>query len=565
MSKRKETRQHLSRREFVKTASIGAAAAAGAGAAVLSGCDEGEYSENGDGCEPCIADDINIDSQKWDMETDVIVVGSGSGLVAALAASLAGKEVLVLEKEQVIGGASGLSASVFWIPNNSVMKKRGLKDSRENAIAYIRSLAEGQATDELIEAFVDGGPEMVDFIRDNTSISWTISAMITPVCDFHVEFPGGVRRGRSIMPALGSSGNAGNVLIKPLVDALTASGGEILRKSPVRRLITRLLDDGRQEVLGVVAEEDGDPINIKARCGVVLAAGGFDWNDDLLKHFLRGPRLQTLIPSSSTGDGILMAMQAGADLRNMNECWGSIVYKEAAAKARANGNGAGLFCLLEKALPGSMIVNRFGKRFCNEAAGWETVSRTFFNWINSGEDPGYQNIPGYLIYDNKTNPGNPMGNPTIMRTRDGVVRAGSLAELAQKLNIDSEALEKTVADFNEHAKLGKDPEFHRGETVFDRGGGNNAGNTLGPMNQPPFFSVEVAPATIGTCGGARVNGNAQVISPFNQPIPRLYAGGNNAGVGGPGAGYGGPGCCLGSGFSFAYLAGKHIATLDPWG
>lgn len=526
----------VGRRGFLAGAAIGVAAI---GVKSLTGCDDGPGGNGGDTCpEP-------TSPWKWDREVDVVVVGAGTGLTAALAAAVAGSQVLVLEKSAEIGGSTKLSGGIAWVPNNPVGKAAGHEDSREDALAYLRKVARGQADDELLEAFVDGGPRMVSFVAQHTTLNWQVAPLLG---DYHTEWPGAKVAGRSIGPDQGVVFQQGPELIQGLADGVVAAGGEILTGTPVVRLIHRVGADGTSEVLGVEALSEGAPLRIRANQGVVLAAGGFDWDPTLKLHFLRGPADHTLGHPGNTGDGVRMAMAVGADLRNMNECWGGVVYKAEAEALAAEGKPATLNALIQRRMPGCITVNRYGRRFCNEASPYDPAWLAFLGWENWG-DLADSNLPAFHVSDKKSKPS----------TATGVFQADTLAELGVKMGVDSDALVATVAEFNNHVAAGGDPLFHRGESAYELG----YGPTLAMIDKPPFFAVEVAPADLGTCGGPRVNGNAQVLNPLGQVIGRLYASGNNAGVGGPGAGYGGGGGTIGPAMAFAFLAGSHVAGLDP--
>ncbi|HPG27692.1 MAG TPA: FAD-binding protein, partial [Myxococcota bacterium] len=138
--------------------------------------------------------------------------------------------------------------------------------------------------------------------------------------------------------------------------------------------------------------------------------------------------------------------------------------------------------------------------------------------------------------------------------------APSLDELARKLGIDPQGLARTVARWNAFAAQGEDPDFHRGESRYDRYGQDDKGITLAPLDQAPFYGAEIAPADIGTCGGARVNARAQVLDPFGRVLPGLYASGNNAGIGSPGSSYGGGGGTIGPAMTFSFIAGRELAA-----
>jgi len=145
-----------------------------------------------------------------------------------------------------------------------------------------------------------------------------------------------------------------------------------------------------------------------------------------------------------------------------------------------------------------------------------------------------------------------------------VLQADTLEGLAVQAGINAAALQRTVERFNRHAAQGRDPDYHRGESLMDTLGSGDAADTLRPLTEGPYYLAEISPADLGTSGGLRVNGKAQVVDVFDQPIPGLYASGNTAGVGGPGALYGGGGGTLGPAMTFAYIAARHAAGAEAY-
>ena len=540
----------VTRRDFLATATTTAALAPLAGAcATLPTADEAE-----DG--------------GYDLETDVLVVGSGTGLCGAIAAASAGAKVLVLEKRAGPGGNTAMSGGVAWVPNNHRMAEAGIEDSRENALTYLRQLRLEQADDELIEAFVDNAPLMARFVEANSDIRWRVSKVMGKAADYHPEWEGGVRAGRSIEPTVDAIGMYGLHLISGLMAGAKKAGVEVRLNSPVERLITRDAagsDGAQREVLGVVANSGGKRLRIRARRGVLLSAGGFDWNFEMKQHFLRGMSPYPLGSPGNTGDGVRMAMQAGADLRNMNEAWGMTVYKVEAERAQAKGMGPSLSAEVEKRAAGSIVVNRYGERFANETGDYDSTWRSYMSWENWG-DLQQRNLPAFALYDSKVR-----ANAAIAGKRAGealpdwVAKSDTLGELAGKLGIDAARLEATVAEFNRHAAKGEDPRYKRGQSHYDRFGQDDPSGVLGPIDSAPFFGAEVALGDIGTCGGPRVNGRAQVLDPFGNWIRGLYASGNNAGIGSPGASYGGGGGTIGPALTFAYVAGSELGRAGSRG
>lgn len=540
-TKRDETK--LDRRRF-----LGAAAGTVAlGATSLAGC----------------APQTAGEKEHFDHEVDVVVVGSGTGLVAALAARVAGLDVLVIEKRQITGGSTGHSGGVAWIPNNNVMKSEGIADDREKSLVYLKKLAGGQASDELIEAFLEAGPEMADFVEANSPLRWRVSKIMGNNADYHPEWPGGMTRGRSIEPVVEREGLYGPELIGGLQKGFEAAGGTVWTETPAKRLIVRHDGENRHEIVGVEAVREGKPIRIRARRGVHLSTGGFEWDFELKQHFLRAPTLYTLGAGGNTGDGLRMAMAVGADLRNLNEVYGITVYKAEAEAVRANNMGATLNAEIEKRTAGTIVVNDRGERFQDEAADYDTTWRSYFAWENWGE-LRYRNVPAFLLFDGSVRTkGKIAGAGAADPLPPWVFEAPTLRELAEKLGIDPAGLEATVARFNDNARKGVDPDFTRGQSHYDRYGMPDVAITLGPLAEGPFYGAEIAPADLGTCGGARVDGKARVLDPFGEVIPGLSASGNVAGVGSPGSSYGGGGGTIGPALTFAFIAGRELGAKKP--
>ena len=507
-------------------------------------------------------------SPKWDIETDVVVIGSGTGLVGAITAASNGLDVLVIEKASSPGGNTAISGGVAWIPNNPVLKREGYKDSKTNTLKYLKQLSQGQSTDELIETFASEGPNMVKFLEANSSLKWRVSKIMGEAAEYHPDWPGSVLKGRSIEPDVSGVKPGillGGHLIAHLIQSIYSLGGKLITNCPAKRLISRELEDGTREVLGVSCLRKNKEFLIKARRGILLSSGGFDHNLEMKKHFLRGPSPYSLGGRTNTGDVILMAMQVGADLRNMNEVWGTTVYKDEADLAMKSNKAISLNGITEKKFyPSCILVNKFGKRFSNEKADYDSSWRSFHDKQNWG-NLDYTNIPAYQIYDQKVREKGTLAGKTINeKLPDWFFQSPTIGGLARKLKINEKALKKTVEEYNQFAKKGKDHYFLRGETVYDRMGSEDIGAALQPLDKPPYYGAEVAPGDLGTTGGCKVNKKAQVIDALGQPIKRLCASGNNSGVGSPGTSYGGGGGTIGPALTFSYIAGKTISSFKPW-
>ena len=231
-----------------------------------------------------------------------------------------------------------------------------------------------------------------------------------------------------------------------------------------------------------------------------------------------------------------------------------------AEDAQAKGIGPSLSAEVEKRAAGSIVVNRYGERFCDEAGDYDSTWRSYFSWENYGE-LRQRNLPAFVIYDASTRRNSTIAGKRADEALPGwVVERPSLDGVASALGIDAEQLTAIVAAFNRNALEGKDPDFQRGQSAYARYGLDDPSGVLGPVAEAPFFAAEIAVGDLGTCGGPRVDARAQVLDPFGAPIAGLYASGNNAGVGSPGASYGGGGGTIGPALTFAYVAGREIGN-----
>lgn len=537
--------------------------------------------------------------ERWDLEVDVAVLGSGaSATTAAILAADNGAEVALLERAEAVGGTTALSGGVLWVPNNPHMAEAGIEDSREDALAYLNSLSLGMMDDELVETLIDTGPEMLRYMEENTPVSLHV---FEGYPDYHPENPGGKPEGgrsldndlfpfEELGPWAERINHQPDAVFFPAtmleIDSRQVEGipeevmeerrardmrstGQALAGSLIKGCLDReipvhtatrarelVLDEG-DAVVGVRAERDGADYFVKARKAVVIASGGFEWNKDLVKAFLRGPMTAPTSTPENEGDGLLMAMGAGAALGNMSEAWWIPGIHVPGDEMR--GRTFARLILAERTWPRSIIVNRKGKRFMNEAANYNAVGHAFHTF-----DPNtfeFINLPAWLIVDSQY-------QPPIARHRvgpdapDWIRRADTLAELAAQIEVDAAGLEETVARFNEGVARGEDPEFDRGVSAYDSYNGDRwqeaPFTTLGPIDTPPYYAAQIESGALGTKGGPKTNAKAQVLRATGGVIPGLYAVGN-AMAGVTAMVYGGAGGTLGPGMTFGYIAGMNAA------
>lgn len=503
---------------------------------------------------------MRYNSEKpWDKEFDVVVVGSGTGQIAAVRAADAGLEAVVIEKLPTMGGTTGISGGGIWIPNNYRMREEEVEDNLEDALEYMKHATFGQSEPALMQSYLANCNAMVDYTRE-LGIEWQIIPN-GAFPDYYESYPGSRTYGRPMVPQLPpgepippsrSGFVTGGVLVRSLEKAGRQRGVQYMTDTAVQRLIVD--DDNR--VLGVLASSSGHELRIRARRGVVMATGGFSRNREMVMAFLRAPIYYPNPPEGDTGDGHRMGMEVGADLRNMNESWGWTVFWDPDTETAIPAFSP----ILGK--PGCIVVNRNGERFFDEAGPYARVIRAYQRFEPDTLD--YPNVPGFAIIDSVYRMNYPFANyDPKMEFPRWISRADTLEELAEKLGIDAQGLAATVARFNHNAKLGEDPDWHRGASAFDQqtSGDSSRGlpnSCLAPLAEPPFYGVAIWPGVLGTKGGLRTNANAQVVNVWGEPIQGLYAAGNCTGSV-MGGGYPGGGSTIGAGLTWAYIAANHIA------
>lgn len=540
------------------------------------------------------------------MAGDIIIVGTGvTGLVAAITAKRAGLRPLVLEKSDKWGGTSAMSGGSLWIPGHHLMDKNGIEEDLAAARSYMDSQisqAGPASSEERRSAYLESGPEMVRFLAD-LGFQWDFS----PFPDYYPE-AAGASYGRGVnaklfdgsvlgpwrrtmramvripaivvlphefksmlMPTqnLRSMINGlkvglrtawwrvrgkspmfiGQALVGRLMEIALKLGIEVRLNSGVTDLITK---DGR--ISGVVVNINGQRQDIHADAGVILCAGGFARNDSLRRKYQQiGADYSVAVPED-TGDALVAAEKLGAATALMDDAWWGV--------SAIFPDGSRSFLLWERTLPHSIIVDQTGQRFANEAGPYNDLGRAMM-----ARNKIYPADPSFLIMDARHRRdyvfANILGghNPRWL-TRSGFLsKANSLDELAEKCGIDAANLKETVRKFNGFARTGKDEEYGRGDSLFDRIYGDDAvgpNPTLGTLEKAPFWAVKVHPSDLGTKGGLLTDENGQVLDTSGQPIAGLYASGNTtASV--MGRGYPGPGSTLGPAAVFAYRASLHAA------
>jgi succinate dehydrogenase/fumarate reductase flavoprotein subunit len=541
-------------------------------------------------------------------EFDVVVLGTGAaGLTAAIRASAGEVTVGLFEKLDRIGGTAAWSGGMAWIPNNPHMAELGVADSREDALTYLKSLSHGTIDERAAETFVDRGPEVVRWLEANTPVKFFAMAGFP---DYHPENPGAKPRGGRTMEcplfAFSELGDWAERVTKgpQLSGALTITETPLGRGAPdgipaeelarrrvhdergtgqalVGRLVKGCLDRGIEprtgmrasrlvvegaRVVGVRFDSSGRPAEVRARRGVVIATGGFEWDASLVQSFLRGPLARPASPPhGNTGDGLRMAMRVGAGLGNMREAW----WAPTIDVPMPDGSTASWLINGERTRPRCIMVNSRGQRFANEAVNYNAFGAAFH--VVDVTTFEYVNHPAWMIFDDVYwRRYGLAGARADQPAPSWITTAGSAPELAGRIGVPADELERTLNRWNKNTALRQDPDFGRGTSAVDKwwgdpqfGEGPEA--TLGPLDTAPFYAVRVYSGCLGTKGGPKTDDQARVLDVDGEPIEGLYAAGNAMAASAMGMTYGGAGGTLGPAIVWGFLAGQHVAVHAPAG
>lgn len=425
-------------------------------------------------------------SQSWDEEADVVVVGAGlAGHCAALELAAAGAEVLLLEKQDQIGGSTVISGGSFAFAGTALQEKLGIEDSSQLLFEDLRRVG-GYANDEaIVHAYVDNQLDTYRWLADQGVAYEKIF-----LAAGHSVPRGHSRNPRDVIEIL-----SGRVAKSRRVRTRTCS--------PVRRLVRSHVDS---PVEGVLTEAEGSPRAIRARRGVILTSGGFSRSEPLLKLF--APAQQGTMRAGgagNTGDGLLMAWHLGTGMRDMGYIKGTFGGHPDAKP--------GEHALMLPIYVGAIAVNSKGERFVDESLSYKLIGDAV---LQQPDAIGFQ-IFDRKIYDKGT-PDIPTMAFQTKHEIGQVVSAPTLAQLATMLGIDAEGLEKTVAFYNNAVDGGTDH-------AFGRSGLSTTYGELAKIDTAPFYGYASKSVIVATYCGVSVDPQMRVRNVFDAVIPNLYAAG----------------------------------------
>lgn len=548
----------------------------------------------------------STEQTNFDKEVDVLIIGSGAGaLTAALRANVLGLKVLVVEKQNTVGGASVISGGGLWIPCNSIAKAAGIKDTKEDALHYFeQAVGDVGPASSLAKrhAFLDNGPKMIDFLQtqgfrfhfnrdypdyypktkgamgreggrcleteifDTTKLKTWQSMLpqnlspaiytndagtITRITSSTGAFFYTMRKAIPLI-ARGLVGqkltSLGRGLVAQLLYLNMKSGTHICTDTSLSKIIRA----SNGHVVGAELKSGTGNLTVHASCGVILAAGGFAHNKQLREQFLPKPASTewTSSPKGDTGDAIIAGMELDAATALLDDAWWGPTIMDPVTSAPH-------FTTIERARPHCIIVDATGARFMNEAQ----------SYIDAGHDQYARNkhvkaIPAWLIIDtnhrNKYMLGGlfPYQKPTKALAEGRMFAADTLKSLADQIGVDALGLETTVKKYNEMCDVGVDTDFGKGDNAYDNYFGDpevGYNPNMGPVAKAPFYAIQVWPGDLGTKGGLLTDESQRVVDKNGKIIPGLFAIGNTA-ASIMGRTYLGPGSTLGPAMTHGYIA-----------
>lgn len=550
-------KKDVSRRDFIR---IGAGALAVTGIGALSGCAAQASAEKNP-----VA--FNMPEQ-WDYTADLVVIGTGTAMYGAIKAVKSGLSAIALEAYASPGGATGFSGAVSWLPLNRFAVANG--DTKEACLKYLRKQArEIPLSNKMLETFVDNTNPMMEFMEGFFK-DYGLKAGPAAFGDYNAEWEGGRADSyRGIMWYKEDDTFDKSAWKDAYTKGFEDAGGQIMLSTKAVNYVYSLDEKGIPNVLGVIAKQGDKEIYIKANKGVLVGCGGFEWNDELRNSFLAQETPYACSLSTNDGTMLQATMALGPALMNMSECYGMLTFREKAEEQKKKGQPCNI--IFERYFPRQIIVNKYGKRFFDESTSYDGAWLSFAPYETFGQNERI-NLPAWQIFDRKYvdeigfTVSEFIGSLDSRGVPPYFKEANSLEELADIIKVDKKGLMEQVAQWNAYCEAGKDPDFHRGEQYMDqmfnrmRDLSLPMESNLGPIDTAPYYAVEIALNTLGTCGGPKLNENAQVMHASGVPIEGLYACGNFAGFGGPGRGYGGAGGTLGPGQVMGFVAANHVIS-----
>ncbi|MDY6997402.1 MAG: FAD-binding protein [Actinomycetota bacterium] len=511
----------------------------------------------------------------WNETTDVLIAGSGAGgVTGAYTAAREGLDVILVEAGEKYGGTTAYSGGGgMWFPCNPVLQRAGVDDTVEDALEYYRAVVGDRTPAALQETYVRSGAPLIEYLEADEHLKFSL----LPWPDYFGSAPKARADGMrhiAVKPLkVAAAPDLRDLIRGPLdTDRLGQPtpedyfvGGRALIARFLRALATHpqastrlncaltelVVEHGR--VVGAVVQTEDGPHAIRARRGVLLAAGGFEHNDAMRDRYgVLGASRDTMGPWSNQGLAHLAGIAVGADTDLMDQAWWS--------PGLTHPDGSSAFALW---FTGGIFVDDGGRRFTNESAAYDRLGRA----VLAAMDAGAVTLPFWMVYDDRDGLVPPVQATNVSLVEPqryvdaGLWRtADTLAGLAAEIGVPAQQLVDTVARFNEFVERGVDEDFGRGDEPYDRAFSGGA-PPLYPIDKPPFHAAAFGVSDLGTKGGLRTDTAARVLDTSDTVIPGLYAAGNTMAAP-SGATYPGGGNPIGTSMVFSHLAVRDMVKGD---
>ncbi|WP_437882802.1 FAD-dependent oxidoreductase [Pseudomonas sp. LRF_L74] len=560
---------------------------------------------------------MNSAAQLPQSSYDLIVLGSGAaGFAAATTAACKGLKVLLVEKASTFGGTSAISGGAVWVYGTDQAKAAGVEDSADAMRRYLQKTIGPGYEAELVDSYIEQGHQALRWLEANTELKYGLRPL-SP--DYYPDEDGATDYGRALemveydgrrlgerlkdlrMPPpgmllfggmmvnrvdiqhflsirrslksfvhclklmarygvdrlshpRGTRLTTGNALIARLATSAFAKGTELWLDAETESLI---IEDGA--VVGANILYRGQLHQVRSRAGVVCASGGFAAGPLAAANRPAPGEHLTMSPAENTGAGLRLGQQAGAVLgENLaaNFFWAPV----SEVRHRDGQRERFPHLVTDRAKPGVIAVNPAGERFVNESNSYHHFVQTMFAnglehcWLIC--DATAMNAYGLGLARPK-----PVDNSALVEA-GYLFRADSAEQLASAIGVEPQRLRSTLERYNADARQGLDQDFGKGGNSYNRYMGDpehkpNPCNA--PLLQAPWYAIRIHTGDLGSARGLVTNGSAQVLDAAGQPIPGLYAAGNDMNSLMKGT-YPGPGITIGPGLTFGYLAASHAAA-----
>jgi succinate dehydrogenase/fumarate reductase flavoprotein subunit len=553
---------------------------------------------------------------------DLVVIGAGgAGMAAALFAAIDGKKVLLVERTGFVGGTTAWSAGTTWVPGTHHAAQVNPGDTLADAARYLTNAIGERTPAELRQTFLDNGPEAIRHIETRSDVQFrpypkhpdyisdlggsTLSGRALeplpfdgrllgdlfklvrpPIPEFTVL--GGMMVDRTdinhllaLTKSFASFKHALRIIGRHASDRLSHPRGTrlVMGNALVARLLYSLSKQanvtlalntsvdqfgrGASGVESLELAQGSERRTVRVRGGVVLASGGFNRHPDLRQAMLPGADIGWCPAAPGhTGEAHALAQGLGAVYGQgglSNAFWAPVSLRQ-----RADGSTAAFpHFVMDRAKPGMLTVNQAGERFVNESTSYHLFGMAMWS---------ARSVPAFLVCDTDAlrryglgmvRPGASAKDMAPFLADGYLTRGATLDELARKLGINAAGLQASVQKINSYAQTGVDPDFQRGVTAYQQNIGDATASgknpNLGPLQTAPYYAVKLYPGDIGAATGFATDVHARVLDASGQPIPGLYAVGNDMHsiMGGV---YTAPGITIGPGLVFARIATRHAAA-----